>query len=66
MPTRSPAAGSSPDTAELFNQAATGGLRPDLTIVIDVPASVGMERQVSAGKRQDRLDLQDTAFQARS
>lgn len=53
------------DTAELFNQAATGGLKPDLTIVIDVPASVGMERQVRGGKRQDRLDLEDTAFQAR-
>ena len=52
-------------TANLFNQAATGGLRPDLTIVIDVPASVGMERQVSGGKRQDRLDLEDQAFQAR-
>jgi dTMP kinase len=52
-------------TADLFNQAATGGLRPDLTIVIDVPASVGMERQISGGKRQDRLDLEDTEFQAR-
>jgi dTMP kinase len=53
------------DTARLFNQAATGGLRPDLTIVIDVPARIGMERQVSGGKRQDRLDLEDTEFQAR-
>jgi dTMP kinase len=57
--------GLSQDTAELFNQAATGGLRPDLTLVIDVPARVGMERQVSSGKRQDRLDLEDTTFQAR-
>ena len=53
------------ETADLFNQAATGGLRPDLTIVIDVPASVGMERQISGGKRQDRLDLENTEFQAR-
>jgi dTMP kinase len=57
--------GVSKDTAELFNQAATGGLRPDLTIVIDVPARVGMERQVTSGKRQDRLDLEDTNFQGR-
>lgn len=57
--------GLSQATADLFNQAATGGLRPDLTIVIDVPARVGMERQVSSGKRQDRLDLEDTDFQAR-
>lgn len=53
------------ETANLFNQAATGGLRPDLTIVIDVPARVGMERQISGGKRQDRLDLEDKEFQAR-
>ena len=53
------------ETANLFNQAATGGLRPDLTIVIDVPARVGMERQVHGGKRQDRLDLEDQEFQAR-
>ena len=53
------------EKAELFNQAATGGLRADLTIVIDVSASVGMERQVRSGKRQDRLDLEDAAFQAR-
>lgn len=53
------------ETAELFNQAATGGLRPDLTIVVDVPSRVGMERQVNAGKRQDRLDLEDPGFQSR-
>ena len=53
------------ETADLFNQAATDGLRPDLTIVIDVPARVGMERQISGGKRQDRLDLEDKEFQAR-
>jgi dTMP kinase len=53
------------ETADLFNQAATGGLRPDLTIVIDVSARVGMERQINGGKRQDRLDLEDREFQAR-
>jgi len=57
--------GVDPATAELFNRAATGGLHADLTLVIDVPARVGMERQVAGGKRQDRLDLEDTAFQAR-
>jgi dTMP kinase len=57
--------GVDPATADLFNQAATAGLRADLTIVIDVPARVGMERQVRAGKRQDRLDLEDPEFQAR-
>ncbi|MEO8294194.1 MAG: dTMP kinase [Gemmatimonadota bacterium] len=51
--------------AEIFNKAATGGLKPDLTLVLDVPASVGMERQIAAGKRQDRLDLESPVFQER-
>lgn len=49
----------------LFNQAATAGLRPDLTLVLDIPPTLGMERQKTAGKRQDRLDLEDSAFQDR-
>ena len=52
-------------TADLFNQAATGGLKPDLTIVLDVPAALGMERQLAGGKRQDRLDLEAADFQKR-
>ena len=52
-------------TADFLNRIATGGLEPDLTLVIDVPARVGMDRQVAAGKRQDRLDLEDDGFQAR-
>ena len=53
------------ETAGVFNQAATNGLEPDLTIILDVPAQVGMDRQVAGGKRQDRLDLQDAGFQDR-
>ena len=52
-------------TATLLNGAATGGLEPDLTIILDVPAHRGMARQVASGKRQDRLDLQDAGFQER-
>jgi dTMP kinase len=51
--------------AELFNHAATGGLTPDLTLILDIPAQVGMARQVAAGKSQDRLDLEETGFQER-
>ena len=57
--------GVSPETAELFNQAATGGMTPDLTIILDVPVRVGVERQVGSGKLRDRLDLEEAGFQAR-
>lgn len=52
-------------TVALFNQAATGGLAPDLTLVLDVPPELGMERQKAAGKQQDRLDLEEAGFQGR-
>lgn len=47
------------------NAAATGGLRPDLTLVLDLPAGIGRERQVAAGKVLDRLDRESEAFHER-
>jgi dTMP kinase len=47
------------------NALATGGLTPDLTLVVDLPEGVGAERQVSAGKQRDRLDRESDAFHAR-
>ena len=44
---------------------ATGGLEPDRTIVLDVPVSVGRERQRKARKVQDRFERQDDAFHER-
>jgi dTMP kinase len=44
------------------NAAATGGLRPDLTLVIDLDPELGRARQVKAGKRLDRLDQESAAF----
>ncbi|HEV8123810.1 MAG TPA: dTMP kinase [Gemmatimonadales bacterium] len=57
--------GVDPVIAAELNRAATGGLEPDLTIILDIPAQRGMERQMASGKRQDRLDLQDAGFQQR-
>jgi dTMP kinase len=44
---------------------ATGGLEPDLTIVLDVPVTVGRDRQRRARKAQDRFERQDDAFHER-
>ncbi|HEX5632484.1 MAG TPA: dTMP kinase [Gemmatimonadales bacterium] len=47
------------------NGLATGGLAPDLTLVLDVPPDVGRARQLAAGKVTDRLDDEDPAFHRR-
>ena len=44
---------------------ATGGLLPDLTLVLDVPVAVGRERQQKAGKSQDRFEREDDTFHER-
>lgn len=46
-------------------RVATGGLSPDLTLVLDVPVSVGRERQRSAGKVRDRIEREDDEFHTR-
>lgn len=50
-----------------INQFAIDGQMPDLTLLIDVPAEVGLERiQKAQGKRQyDRLDRESLAFHQR-
>jgi dTMP kinase len=47
------------------NAAATGGLAPDLTLVLDLPPGVGRERQEAAGKALDRLDREAGEFHDR-
>jgi len=47
------------------NAAATGGLTPDLTLIVDLPPGVGRARQESAGKRLDRLDRESNGFHER-
>jgi dTMP kinase len=46
-------------------RVATGGLTPDLTLILDVPVTVGRERQRSAGKAQDRIEREDDEFHTR-
>ena len=47
------------------NHAATGGLEPDLTLIIDLPAGLGVARQIAAGKALDRLDREPIEFHER-
>jgi dTMP kinase len=47
------------------NRAAAEGLRPDLTLILDLPPEVGRARQVAGGKRLDRLDAESAEFHRR-
>jgi dTMP kinase len=47
------------------NEAATGGLCPDLTLILDLSPELGQARQIAAGKRQDRLDRESAEFHRR-
>jgi dTMP kinase len=44
---------------------ATGGLMPDLYIVLDLPVDVGRQRQAAQGKPPDRIERAESAFHAR-
>jgi dTMP kinase len=51
------------DFLKVLCRAATGGLEPDLTLLIDVP--VELSRRRIEGKRSDRLEAEDDAFHER-
>ncbi|HSF68265.1 MAG TPA: dTMP kinase [Nitrospiraceae bacterium] len=44
------------------NEVATGGLTPDLTLVLDLPVSVGLARRRADRGRQNRLDHETERF----
>lgn len=48
---------------EALNRAATGGLTPDRTILLDIDPAVGLSRATSHGA--DRLEAEDLAFHSR-
>ncbi|MGH7510594.1 MAG: dTMP kinase [Gemmatimonadales bacterium] len=47
------------------NEAATHGIQPDLTLILDLLPELGQARQLAAGKRQDRLDRESADFHLR-
>jgi dTMP kinase len=52
-------------TVAAVNAVATGGLRPHLTLVLDIPPELGLARQEQSGKAGDRLERADAAFHRR-
>jgi dTMP kinase len=44
------------------NKVATGGLTPDLTLVLDLPVSVGLARRRADRGQQNRLDRETERF----
>lgn len=50
------------DEVRRANALATGGLEPDLYLVLDVPVALGAERQRHSGKRPDRIERGGDAF----
>jgi dTMP kinase len=53
------------DLVRVMNQAATGGLRPDLTLLLDLPLDAAEARQRESGKSRDRLESESRAFHDR-
>lgn len=53
------------DKVEWVLAAATGGLTPDLTVILDLPPEVGLARRHSDLKRVDRLDRESLEFHRR-
>jgi dTMP kinase len=53
------------DLVAAANRIATGGLEPDLTLVLDLTPEAGRARQGAAGKVRDRLESEGADFHAR-
>ena len=54
--------GIDPALVRLANASAVAGVVPDITLVVDVPAEVGLRRQRDDGLVLDRLDQEDIDF----
>jgi dTMP kinase len=53
------------DQVGRLNLIATRGLRPDLTVVVDVPVDVGFSRAAQRKRHFDRMESQEKAFHLR-
>ena len=57
--------GLDPGLLATLNEAATGGLEPDLTLLYDVPPEVGLARRERAAGETNRLDREPADFHLR-
>jgi dTMP kinase len=48
-----------------ITEFATGGLKPDITLLFDLPVEVGLARRQANGEEMNRLDLEAVAFHRR-
>ena len=53
------------ETLRYLVNYATGGLRPDLTLLLDIPVKAGMQRKVDNDSEWNRLDAYAEAFHCR-
>lgn len=53
------------DAVRSLNEWATDGLRPDLTVLLDVDPEQGRERRMAGEAAEDRLESEPDAFHAR-
>ena len=57
--------GLDPELLRALNRAATGGLEPDLTLLLDLAPAAGLARRTRAALPANRLDREPEAFHAR-
>ena len=53
------------DEVRRLNEFATGGVHPDLTLVLDVPVEEGEARRLAEGRRSDRIESAGAWFHDR-
>jgi dTMP kinase len=57
--------GNNLDVLRQLLQFATGGLWPDLTLLLDLPVEIGLHRKRSGGSEWNRLDAYEVEFHRR-
>jgi dTMP kinase len=57
--------GIDPELIRAANRAAVAGAEPDVTLVVDVAAEIGLQRQHDGGLERDRLDREALDFHRR-